>query len=209
MNSNVKNNGKSSLPTGSTLTPAALLPWLALVALMGVLQAIPDAPAWLRYDRAAIGAGEWWRLLTANFIHLGWGHYILNMAGFLAIAWLFATDYPVVQWGLILVVCGIVTSVGMYALNPEIGWCVGMSGALHGLFVAGAIAWMVAGDGLGKWLLVGVGAKLGYEQAVGSMPFSEGIVGGAVVTDAHLWGAIGGAVIGLALYLWRHNRPRL
>jgi len=204
MNSNVKQDGLLSTLTGPTM-----LPWLGLVVLMGVLQAIPDAPAWLRYDRAAIGAGEVWRLLTANFIHLGWGHYVLNMAGLMAIAWLFAADFPIGQWGLILAVCGIGTSVGMYALNPEIGWCVGMSGALHGLFVAGAIAWMGAGDGFGKWLLAGVGAKLGYEQVIGAMPFSEGIVGGAVVTDAHLWGAISGAIIAITLYLWRRNGPRL
>jgi len=209
MKFNVNNNGLLSTLVGSTLTGPVMLPWLALVVFMGVLQAIPDAPAWLRYDRAAIDDGQLWRLLTANFIHLGWGHYVLNMAGLMAIAWLFAADYPLGQWALILLVCGITTSVGMHVLNPEISWCVGMSGALHGLFVAGAIAWIGAGDGFGKWLLVGVSAKLGYEQLIGAMPFSEGIVGGAVVTDAHLWGAIGGAVIALALYLWRRHGPRL
>lgn len=185
------------------------MPWLGLALVMVVLQAIPDGANWLRYDRAAIGAGEIWRLLTANFVHLGWGHLALNLAGFLAIGWLFAADHPVPIWALILLVCGLASNLGLYLVNPEIGWCVGLSGALHGLFAAGAIAWMLGGDGLGKWLLAGLAAKLIYEQAMGAMPFSEGIVGGAVVTDAHLWGALGGASVGALLGWWRSRGARV
>lgn len=193
----------------STLKTAAILPWVVLGAVMVVLQAIPEGATWLRYDRAAIGNGELWRIVTANFIHLGWGHLVLNLAGFMAIGWLFAEDYSLGKWILILLACGCASSIGLYLMNPEIGWCVGLSGALHGLFAAGALAWIAAGDGFGKWLLVGLAAKLGYEQFIGAMPFSEGIVGGGVVTDAHLWGAIGGCLAGGAACWWRRRNPRL
>lgn len=185
------------------------MPWIAVAAIMVALQAVPDAAEWMRYDRDAIGAGEWWRVLTANFIHLGWAHLALNAAGLLMIGWLFAEDYSALQWAWILLACGAASSVGLYVLTPEIAWCVGMSGALHGLFAAGAIAWVRDGVGLGAGLLVGLAAKLGYEQTVGAMPFSEGVVGGAVVTDAHLWGAIGGVVAAATTLWWRHKDARL
>lgn len=193
----------------STLVPPALVPWVGLALLMGVLQAIPGAADWLRYDRVAIGDGQLWRILTANFIHLGWSHLALNVAGLLAVGWLFAEDYPRSQWIVILLICSVATSIGLYFFTPEIKWCVGLSGALHGLFAAGAIALIFDGVSFGWGLLAGCAGKLLYEQTVGSMPFSAGVVGGSVVTDAHLWGAIGGVVIALLLHLWRRNDARL
>jgi len=193
----------------SALVPRGIAPWIGLVALMALIQAVPDAASWSRYDRDAIGAGELWRIVTANFIHLGWPHLVLNATGLLAIGWLFAEDYSVRQWAFILLLCSIASSVGLWFLTPEIGWCVGLSGALHGLFSAGAVAWIRDGVSLGYWLLLGEAAKLAYEQTLGAMPFSEGVVGGAVVTDAHLWGAFGGVAAGFLVGWWRKRDARL
>ena len=201
---NVKN-----VPKLSTLIPPALLPWIALTVISTVLQMIPVAFEWLPYERIAIGEGEWWRLLTGNLIHLGWGHLGLNVAGLLAIGWLFAEDYAIKDWGWILVTGGLATSIGLYLFNPEIAWCVGLSGVLHGLFAAGAIAWLFDGVIAGAWLLAGAAAKIGYEQLFGAMPMSAETIGGGVVTDAHLWGAIGGIIAGCVIELWRRKRPRL
>src|ERR671925_423667 len=46
----------------------------------------------LSYDREALAAGQWWRLLTAHLIHLDIRHALLNDLGF-ALMWaLFARD---------------------------------------------------------------------------------------------------------------------
>ena len=37
----------------------------------------------LRYDRTALAAGQWWRLLTAHFVHLDFDHAALNSLGLL------------------------------------------------------------------------------------------------------------------------------
>ena len=42
--------------------------------------------ALLRYDRAALAAGQWWRLLTAHVVHLGLEHAALNSLG-LVLMW--------------------------------------------------------------------------------------------------------------------------
>lgn len=190
--------------------PVWLRPALGLSILMALLQTLPeDTRQWLVYARIEFADGQVWRLLTGNLVHLGWGHLALNVAGLLAMAVLFAEDRPARQWGIDLVICCIATSLGLYFLNPGIFWCVGLSGALHGLFVIGAMQWVVDGISLGKWLLLGIGLKLLWEQTMGEMPFSGGIVGGTVVTDAHLWGALSGMISFLSFELWRRLRAPL
>lgn len=185
-------------------------PWLVLAVLMTALQALPDDwRAALRYDRDALAAGEVWRILTANFIHLGWNHLFLNLAGFLLIGWLFADEAPAPSWFVVLLACCAASSLGLYWLTPDVHWVVGMSGALHGLFVFGAVNWIMHDYHAGWGLLLGVAGKLLWEQTIGAVPLSEGIVGGPVVTDAHLWGAIGGLSAGLVYGVWRRLRARL
>jgi rhomboid family GlyGly-CTERM serine protease len=177
---------------------------------MAAFQALP-APArdWMPYERIPIQNGQLWRLLSGNFIHLGWGHLILNGCGLLVIAWLFAGDRRAGLWGSDLLICSLATGIGLYLFNPDVFWCVGLSGALHGLFAVGAINWIMTGIGQGKWLLAGLVTKLSWEQLFGEMPFSGGIVGGTVITDAHTWGAIGGVIAIIAGQLWQRRRARL
>jgi rhomboid family GlyGly-CTERM serine protease len=188
----------------------AMRPWLVVAVLMAALQALPDDwRATLRYDRDALAAGEAWRIMTANFIHLGWNHLFLNMAGFLVIGWLFADEVPASTWFVVLLTCCVASSLGLYWFTPDAYWVVGMSGALHGLFVFGAVSWIIHGYHAGWGLLLGVAGKLIWEQTMGAIPLSEGVVGGPVVTDAHLWGAIGGLIAGCSYGTWRRLRTRL
>ncbi len=190
--------------------PSGLAPACALVMIMTALQALPaDWRGYMAYDRALVSDGQLWRLLTSNFVHLGWGHLALNASGLLVMAWLFADDLRTLQWLGALTICSVVTAGGLYLFNPEILWCVGLSGVLHGLFIVGAIAWMERGIGPGKWLLVGIAVKLTWEQIAGEMPFSGDIVGGPVVVDAHLWGSVGGLIAVSIDALWRRARARL
>jgi len=187
-----------------------MVPWLAVAALMAALQALPEEwRAMLRYDRDALASGQVWRILTANFIHLGWRHLALNVAGFLMIGWLFADEVSARSWLVVLILCCLASSLGLYWFTPDVYWVVGMSGALHGLFVFGALSWISHGYHAGWGLLLGVAGKLFWEHAMGAVPLSESVVGGPVVTDAHLWGAIGGVIAGLSYALWRRLRARL
>lgn len=164
-----------------------------ILAGLVVLQALPsDWQAALRYDRTACLQGEYWRLLTAPWVHLGWAHLALNVVGLILMAWVFARDWPLFRWLLALAVAGLVSTLGVHLGNPDVFWLVGLSGALHGLFGFSAVGWLRMGDRAGWVLLAGLGIKLVYEQWLGSLAISEAIVGGNVVTAAHLWGAVGG-----------------
>ena len=157
------------------------------------LQLLP--PDWHRalwYDRDAVTAGEYWRILTGNLVHLGWSHLALNITALLIGIWIFYPARTPIAWTAAQIVCSLATSLGLYWLSPDIAWCVGMSGALHGLLMIGALDWIMKGDRLGWGLLAVWVGKLAWEQYRGALPLSTEAVGSAVVTDAHLWGAIGG-----------------
>jgi len=172
------------------------------------LQALPEA--WHRalwYDRAAIGDGEYWRIVTGNLVHLGWTHLALNVGALVIGTFVFYPARTPVAWAMAQLACSVATSVGLYLFSPQVAWCVGMSGALHGLLMIGAIDWIRQGDRVG-WLLVLIWtAKLAFEHFEGAMPFSTETVGSAVVTEAHLWGAVGGLLYVAAEALYRRRRP--
>lgn len=182
----------------------------AAIALMAALQALPEELRHeLRYDRYAVGSGQPWRLLTGHFVHLGWNHLALNAAGLALGTWVFGADRTPGQWLLATAMSTVSCGLGLWWLSPEVGWCVGLSGVLHGLMVVGFGGWIIAGE-RSAWLLLGlVIAKLGWEQLGGNMPWDEALVGGRVIEDAHLWGALGGAAFLLGEAGWRWIRPRL
>src|SRR5688572_31528312 len=46
----------------------------------------------LRYERIALAAGEWWRLLSAHVVHLDLEHAVLNALGLVLMWALFARE---------------------------------------------------------------------------------------------------------------------
>ena len=149
----------------------------------------------LRFDREAIADGQWWRLISGNLAHLGWSHTALNLAG-LALIWaLLWHSFSAKAWGIITLISGLAVTLGLYYLNPALHWYVGLSGLLHGLFVAGVIGSLRRGDRRDLILLIAIAAKLAWEQYSGPMPGTAEMAGGPVIVDSHLYGAIGGTIV--------------
>jgi len=150
----------------------------------------------LSFDRIALADGEWWRLLTAHFVHLDAEHAFLNGLGVVLMWALFARDFSAWRWAAIYCGSALTVSLGLWYGNPELKWYVGSSGALHGVMTAGTIAHLRRRD-LDGWILaVFIIAKLAYEQFAGALPFAGT---SNTIVDAHLYGAIGGVVLGLLL----------
>jgi rhomboid family GlyGly-CTERM serine protease len=154
----------------------------------------------LRYERHAVAAGEWWRLLTAHLVHLDPEHAALNALGLVLMWALFARDYTPAQWSGIVLTAALAISAGLWFRDSTVGWYVGSSGWLHGVMTAGTLAHLRRRD-LDGWILAAfIVAKLAYEQVTGAMPFAE--ADSPVIVNSHLYGALGG----LAAALWM--RPR-
>jgi len=162
----------------------------------------------LRYDRSEILSGELWRLLTGHLTHLGWSHLWLNLAGLVLVWLLCAKALSQRLWWLVLALCALGCSLGLLLWDTDLQWYVGLSGVLHGLLVAGALAGWVRGRRDNGLLLGAVALKLLWEQWQGPLPGSEAVAGGHVVVDAHLFGAITGllvAVMIIATPAWRRR----
>jgi rhomboid family GlyGly-CTERM serine protease len=181
---------------GRWLVPAFITIIACVVALGG-----DDAREWLRYDRQAIANGEYWRLLGGHITHMGVSHLALNIAGLYLVWMLVGSRLSIAGWIWVLSagVAGI--DAGFWLLDKNLVWYVGLSGLLHTLLVAGAIAglWKQRGESLAILLIVM--GKIAYEQIAGPMPGSEMSSGGPVVVNAHLYGALAGLICGMAI--WR------
>jgi rhomboid family GlyGly-CTERM serine protease len=170
---------------------------LAACALLLLLQSggMPAQLA-LRYDRAGLYAGQWWRLVTAHLIHLGFEHALLDVTG-LALMWaLFARDYSLGAWLWILGLSAAGIDAGLWVLSSTTQWYVGSSGVLHGVLAAGTYAHLRTRQPDGWVLAVFLIGKLVYEQSAGALPLTAG---GAVIVDAHLYGAVAGALAAVLL----------
>jgi rhomboid family GlyGly-CTERM serine protease len=185
--------------------------WRAPLVLALVLGAVHvlGAPAReaLPYDRAAILAGgEYWRLVTAHFVHHDLPHLAWNLAGLALVAWLFAREFDLRGWIAILVASTIGVDLGFLVLEPKLEWYVGFSGVLHGLMAAGLCAWLWRKpDTVTALVAVLFALKLGWEHFMGALPFTASTLSIAVIHEAHTYGALGGAAAALWL-LWR-QRP--
>jgi len=182
---------------------------VALLAICLVLAAGGDTVRELgRWERDAIETGEYWRLVSGHLVHLGLGHLWPNLAALAIIGLLFEGVFSNLDWVRIGAASAAAIDLGLYMLNPDVSWYVGLSGVLHGYVAAGALALIVRGERLGVVLAIGVAAKLIFEQVVGPVPFTAASVGGPVVVAAHLYGVVG-ALLAEALVAIARRRSRV
>ena len=177
------------------------LPLAIAIACAGIALGGDEARLLLRYDRTGIGDGQFWRLGSAHLTHLGPSHLILNLAG-LGLVWLLVGQrLQLRDWIVVTAIVVFGIDLGFWFVDVHLNWYVGLSGVLHGLLLAGAIgSWRVARSE-SLMIIAVVVLKLLWEQLYGPLPGSEASSGGNVIVNAHLYGAIAGALA--AAVTWR------
>jgi len=172
---------------------------LVVVALVLVLAAGGESARLLfQYERSGLAAHEFWRLIGSHLVHLGWNHTVMNLLAFVLIAWLFGPVFSLTAWALIALASALMVDAGLWWLSPDIQWYVGLSGVLHGLVAAAGVKLSARRELAGYLVLAVFVLKVGWEQIGGSLPLSEFVSGGSVVVVAHLYGAAGGMLAGIA-----------
>lgn len=189
---------------------------LAGAAILLLLHAMEPVQPALEY-RHALLAREPWRLLTGHWVHINWIHAGVNAAAWFVVARLFAPDLGARPQALVLLVASLAVGIGLATLHPTIVWYRGFSGALHGLFFAGAACWLASALAqptrrtlrelwLPALLFAGGWIKVIAEQPGGSAtPFADWL-GAGVVPQAHLLGAVAGTLLGAGI-AWRRGGP--
>jgi rhomboid family GlyGly-CTERM serine protease len=179
-------------------TPAAWL-FLGLAGLCLMAQA--GGQSWqelLEYQRMGLEQGQLWRLFSAHLVHLGWAHALMNLLALGLLIALFGTPISPRVLVLLLAVSALAVDAGLWFLHPEILWYVGLSGALHGLLAGLLLLQWTIWNRRYLWLILLLSVKLVWEFVGGPLPVTAEIAGGPVVSQAHLFGALGGTLAALA-----------
>ncbi|MCP5016609.1 MAG: rhombosortase [Ketobacter sp.] len=153
-----------------------------------------------------ISNGELWRIVTSQFVHLGFNHTVLNLVGYLIVSASFREDVTPKEEMFALLASVLGVGIGIYLFNPEISWYVGLSGAIYGILAHYLIIGWRRSAILSAFFGVFLLGKFYYEQFVaGPDTVTAGIIGGAVAIDSHLYGALTGLVTGTLSLMWFHK----
>lgn len=125
----------------------------------------------------------------------------MNLAGLWIISYLFQPSKK--QLVLALLVISLVTGIALLFSSIQI--YVGLSGTLHGLFGLFALSEALNGR-RSSWLLVlGLIAKIAWEQLIGPSSTTGELINARVAIEAHLAGALAGGFMAVVLFITDRN----
>lgn len=142
-----------------------------------------------------LAEGEWWRLLTAAFLHYGFVHLFMNMLLLWFIGQALEAYLGHLRFGLLYLVAGLAGSAGALLWTPNAA-TVGASGAIWGVMGAALVLELRRINVFGGSALTLVVLNLVITFAI------PGISKGG-----HLGGLVGGALAMLAFHHLRRVRP--
>jgi len=198
---------------GAGRSPApfpALALGLGLLALL--LAWVPGAEAALVFDRGALAAGEWWRLLTGHLVHWSADHRVWDVGTFVALG--AACELRSRRrFAACVLGSALAISFAVWRLLPELAQYGGLSGVDCALFaLLGVELWReqrrVDGRiaaGLAVALSGVLALKVGFEWVTGGTVFVADLGTSIVpVPAAH----VAGAAVGLAVPIVGALAPR-
>ncbi len=205
----------NSIATAQPMPKSKITPPLGLCLILSALMLSLTAFENSLFDLlclepSKVTAGEYWRLLTGNLVHFGWLHTLMNAAALLLCVLAFFTEYSVKKFSVLLLWCCSVVGVGIYCFNPEYSPYAGLSGAIHGLIVAGLLQTRAYPMWIRVIALGLVLAKLVQENSEGYEATDlQTLLPVAVAVESHLYGAIAGFVfVGIVWLLQRLKRNK-
>lgn len=139
-----------------------------------------------------------WSAVTAQFVHLGSAHFLVNLGALAIVAYAAACMRRVRELATCLIVASACVAICLTVLPPAQAWYVGLSGALHGGFA---------------WAALRIGGYPGWPRRLGIALYLCGLVktaidlvsepglvnalGVAVAPAPHFYGYLGGTVFAL------------
>ncbi len=144
-----------------------------------------------------IEAGQYWRLFTSMFIHIGFTHLLFNIYALIALGKFTEHIFGHKKFVFIYLICGLSGSLLSYFFSPSIsagasGAIFGLLGSLVGYGFRNSFLWQ---SGIITNLLIVLGINLFF-----------GFVFPGIDNFAHLGGLLSGIIIGFGLHLLRAKR---
>jgi rhomboid protease GluP len=188
------------IPSGDHLATSVILDLNIIVFLMMVFSGVnilsPDANdllTWGANRREDTLNGEWWRLITNTFVHIGIMHLLLNIYGLIIGSMFVEPRLGKINFFILYLVSGISGSVASIIWHEDVV-SAGASGAIFGLYgaVLGLLLTKAFPKEEKKSIFAFVGIYVGINLVWG--------LNGGIDNAAHLGGLISGAITGLILF---------
>lgn len=179
-----------------------------VLTLIGLLNFLPeDIENLFDLKGTLVDKGEWWRLITSQFIHLTFNHTLLNITGYFIVAFSFRQEITPLRETITLFICILGVGIGIWKLNPDIYSYVGLSGAIYGMLASYVIIGYRKTPFLSIFFILYLIGKFGYEQLFSTNNgATEEFIGGLVAIDSHLYGAATGLALGIIWYCIDSNK---
>jgi len=165
----------------------------------------PESSEWLRYQSIEVSQGQWWRIFTANLCHSNWNHWALNIIGFWIMDWFYQPVLNAKLRAYLLLFC-MIANVFLLHLLLDLYWYVGLSGALHGYLIGGALLSWNSAKKLNLAIVVVVSIKLIAESLWQINLATEQLIDANVVEEAHSLGALSAVLFALVIWISKKNR---
>ncbi len=140
----------------------------------------------------ALMDGEWWRIVTSMFLHIGFLHLFMNMLALFYLGTAVERIYGSLRFTGIYFLAGIFGGLSSFMMNPQIA--AGASGAIFGLF--------------GALLFFGLRHKRLFFRTMGTnvlfiigLNLAFGFIVPQVDNSAHLGGLTGGFIASMLIHL--------
>ena len=166
-----------------------------MLAIMVILQLFDFHD--LRYQYDWLSKGEYWRLLSAHWVHVNWIHLILNAAGLLLCLAIATPRWSIRQWIIYQLILGFGVSILFSLRNPQLEWYAGYSGVLFGIYLLAAVDLFAREKLIALLLGAAISIKVILEQTSDLKVTSSDLIGTPVIIDAHLYGLVLGLSIAL------------
>jgi rhomboid family GlyGly-CTERM serine protease len=176
----------------------------AMLVVMALFQFI-EAPG-LRYQHNWQETHEWWRLVTAHWVHVNWIHFLLNAAGLVLCLSITSPQWTVLRWLVYQIVLATGISVLFSLFNPELKWYAGYSGILYGVFILAAFDLYRRDRVISILVIAAILIKITIEQSGEINLTTSDIIGSPVIVDAHLYGVL--LAMALVLVIWLNKIAR-
>jgi membrane associated rhomboid family serine protease len=133
-----------------------------------------------------VAQGQYYRLLTAMFLHFGFIHLALNMYGLYLIGPALERALGRLRFATLYLLSGLAGSALSYALGPQSEIAAGASGAVYGLFAGFYVVERRRGSDVSQIsVLIGLNLVLSFSiSGIDWRGHVGGLIGGALVTAA-------------------------
>ncbi len=203
----LKSNGSSNIKmTAPFQRQWPLWAWTAVLLLVNLPLIWGEVRSSMLFLPYAVGAGQWWRVVTYPLVHLSWYHLLLDAGGFLLL-YHFLEEKRILSKTLYIIGPSVGALLLAWTLDPSVfqRGLSGLSGIAHGLMAISALE-MLCHKNQRTWGIVSLSVvvvKSIYELWSGQVLFEFMHMGlcGQPLAASHAGGVIGGVFTFILLNL--------